>query len=304
VNQPKSILLISLSNIGDAVMTTPVVNALHELYPNALMDVVADQRSSSIFSLCPYIETIFHKHKKQGWKGLLSLIRELRQRRYDLIVDLRTDGLSYVLRGKQRLTKRGIKPAGKHAVQQHMAVIECLNRGQVQAVTTAWLDENVRHQAEEMLTTLPGSRWLAIGPGANWPGKIWPSQAFAQLCNDLANQFDGFIIVGGPDDIVLGESLLQDINATAINLCGKTSLLQVTAIFERCDAFVGNDSGLGHLASATGIKVLAVFGPGRPERYHPWGENSDFILAPDLVLEDLQPAVVAKRLLNMLAIGT
>ncbi len=304
MNQPSSILLISLSNIGDAVMTTPVVNALHELYPDAVMDVVADQRSSSIFSLCPYIENIFHKHKKQGWKGLVSLIRELRKRRYDLIVDLRTDGLSYVLRGKKRLTKRGIKPAGKHAVQQHMAVIEGLNRGQVKAVTCAWLDDVTRQQAREMLITLPGSRWLAIGPGANWPGKIWPAQAYAQLCNELANQFDGFIIVGGPDDQALGESLQQDIDSVCVNLCGKTSLLQVTAIFEQCMAFVGNDSGLGHLASATGIKVLAVFGPGRPERYHPWGANCNFILAPDLVLEELQPSVVAKQLLNMLAAET
>jgi len=64
------ILFISLSNIGDAVMTTPVLQALHELYPEAVIDIVGDQRSSEIFKYCPFLGEIFHKHKSSFLRGV------------------------------------------------------------------------------------------------------------------------------------------------------------------------------------------------------------------------------------------
>ena len=90
----KTILLITLSNIGDAVMTTPVMTALHNKYPRAVMDIVADARSGEIFTQCPYKGEIFLKDKQAGWQGLLRLVKQLRMKRYDLMVDLRTDGLT------------------------------------------------------------------------------------------------------------------------------------------------------------------------------------------------------------------
>ena len=88
----EQILLVSLSNVGDAVMTTPVLEALHQRYPAAVIDIVGDRRSSGLFEFCPYRCRIFHKDKRGGVRGLLRLIQGLRRTRYELVVDLRTDG--------------------------------------------------------------------------------------------------------------------------------------------------------------------------------------------------------------------
>ena len=117
------ILFISLSNIGDAVMTTPVLQALHELYPGAVVDIVGDQRSSVIFKHCPYRGKIFHKQKNSFLRGGPALIMDLWAQSYDLIVDLRTDGLAYLLPAGNRLTKLNRIKTGAHSVQQHLGII-------------------------------------------------------------------------------------------------------------------------------------------------------------------------------------
>jgi ADP-heptose:LPS heptosyltransferase len=81
---------------------------------------------------------------------------------------------------------------------------------------------------------------------------------------------------------------------------GRTSLLEATAIMRQATLFVGNDSGLGHLASAAGIPSVTVFGPGRPERYRPWGSRATLVLAPGLALEKLLPATVAAHVREQL----
>ncbi len=123
----KKILFISLSNIGDAVMTTPVLQALHELYPEAVIDIVGDQRSSEIFKHCPFRGEIFHKQKKSFLRGVPALLMTLWSQYYDLVVDIRTDGLSYIFPAGYLYTifnwKLNKIPTGSHAVLQHIGII-------------------------------------------------------------------------------------------------------------------------------------------------------------------------------------
>lgn len=174
----RRILFFTLSNIGDAVLTTPALEALQQCFPDASIDLVADPRSSQIFAHCPYRGHIFHKNKKAGWRGLVSLIYQLRRIPYDLVVDLRTDGLAYLLSARKCLTKQGIKPAGPHAVERHMAVVASLLPPAAPIPSCRiWLQAEQVQFAKAQLSPLPGRRWLALGPGANWPPKIWPAPA-------------------------------------------------------------------------------------------------------------------------------
>jgi len=157
MNAPPRLLLITLSNIGDAVMTTPVLQAMHQLHPQALIDIVADRRSAALFEPCPFRGEIIIKDKKAGWRGLLSLVRRLRQRRYRLIVDLRTDGLSWLLRADQRRTKRDAQCSGPHAVERAYAVISPL-LPPTPPQTCLWLTEQHHRQALERLLALPAGR--------------------------------------------------------------------------------------------------------------------------------------------------
>ncbi|ADE16417.1 glycosyl transferase family 9 [Nitrosococcus halophilus Nc 4] len=297
----RKVLFITLSNIGDAVLTTPALETLHQCFPKASIDLMADQRSSLLFTHCPYRGRILHKHKKAGWRKLMGLIHQLRRTSYDLVVDLRTDGLAYLLRARKRLTKRGVRPVGPHAVEHHMAVVAPLHPPLAPIPPCRiWLQAEQMQFAKTQLSPLPGRRWLALGPGANWAPKIWPAPAFTALVNEVKHDFDGVVLVGGPQDRERSQAVGASLPLPCVDLCGCTDLLQVAAILQQVSVFVGNDSGLGHLAAAVGTPTLTLFGPGQPERYHPWGNHSAYVLAPNRQLDQLSAATVAHRLRQLL----
>ncbi len=285
-NHIDKILLISLSNIGDAILTTPVLQALHDLYPQATIDIVADQRSSEIFLHCPYRGEILHKYKNKILRGVPFLLKELLPRKFDLIVDLRTDLLAYFLRAKKRLTKRNRKNCGPHAVEQNMGVLREIYQGDPPQCHI-WLSDENKSYARQVLGIYANKRLLGLGPGANWIGKIWPKERYLALTECVKDIFDAVIILGDDDDRKYSEYISINSKLPCVDLCGRTSLLQVAAVQELLKMFIGNDSGLGHMASAVGTSSLTIFGPGRPDRYHPWGENALWVTGKDEKVENV-----------------
>ena len=85
-------------------------------------------------------------------------------------------------------------------------------------------------------------------------------------------------------------------NLPVLDLRGQTTLTQVAAVLSKADLFVGNDSGLGHIASGVGVRTITLFGPGSPQRYRPWGDKGEVIVGPRENLNNLQWQTVFKRL--------
>lgn len=288
------LLFVTLSNIGDLVMTTPALRALHDAYPEVRIDIVADPRSSELLTRCPYLGELFHRVKREGRTGLLRLVRRLRRRRYDAIVDLRTDFLPWLLRGARRSARWQAPPHGPHAVEQHFAVAQrLLPSPRAIPDTCIWTTAADDARAAALLDTVPGPRRLVLAPGANWPGKRWPVEHYAALAQALREDFDSLVLLGSAADVNECGGRLDGLALPTLNLMGRTSLIEATAVMRQATLFVGNDSGLGHLASAAGIPSVTVFGPGRPERYRPWGSRASLLLAPDLALGKLLPSTVA-----------
>ncbi len=288
-----------MSNIGDAVMTTPTLERVHQLYPEAVIDLVCDPRSQILFEHCPYRGNIFLKQKKLGRKGLFKLIGLLRKKRYDLIVDLRTDGLAYLLRAKKRLTKFGHRAYGPHAVEDLVSIIDRINPGKQIPPTRIWLDSTHLDKADELTSSLPGEKWLAIGPGANWEPKTWGGSNFAEVANQSLPQIDAAILVGGPGDSRYARACANSLELPYIDLTGKTDLLTTSAIIQKCSVFVGNDSGLGHLASAVDTPSVTVFGPGNPQRYHPWHQGSMVISGQNQTFSGISSKQVARQVIAL-----
>jgi heptosyltransferase-3 len=291
------ILVVSLSNVGDAVMTTPVLEALHQRYPAAVIDIVGDRRSSNLFEFCPYRGHIFHQDKRGGIGGLLCLIRDLRQTRYELIVDLRTDGLAYLLSARRRLTKWGARsPRGPHAIERLYATVSPLFGTEPIPATRLWLDDGLRAVAAQMLQPLPAGPRLALGPGAKWARKTWPPARFIEMVEAVGDLFAGVVILGGPGDTDSALRVATGIRLPCVNLAGRTSLLEDCAVLSGCAAFVGNDSGAGHMAAALETATLTVFGPTDPLCFHPWGPRAAWVTAPGGELAALTGGAVAERL--------
>jgi len=284
----RRILFITLSCIGDVIMSTPVLQALHRRYPEARIDVVADSRASLLLGRCPFVGEILHKDKKTLFRGALGLLDRLRGRRYDLVADLRTDGLAWLVRAGRRLTKRRARPYGRHSVERMMGVIHSLHGKAAIPPARVWLEEADRRYAAERLAGLPQEGpWLALGPGSAGARdrKRWPEENYAALGNALRDRFPGVLLAVGPGESALaaavgGKLTVPFIDATEANL------LQLAALLERCRLFVGSDSGPGHMAAAVGVPTLTLFGEDHRDCL-PWSARATWLLADSGYARDI-----------------
>lgn len=293
-------LFITLSNIGDALLTTPVLQFLHRHDETAIVDIVGDERSSMLFLHCPYRGEIYHKQKRRFLRGTPALLLELRRKRYDLVVDLRTDILARLVRAGKRYARTS--GGGRaHAVERHFAAISPLAEGGEIPPTTLWLGQEDRDYADGVCRQLPGDRWLCIGPGANWEKKIWPAEKFALAAQALSDEFDALVLLGNKADNRQAELVARRVRLPCANLCGRTTLLQAGAVMERMSLFLGNDSGLGHIAAAVNTPSFTLFGPGSPERYRPWGSGAAWHMDPDRMIDNISAATVTEKVRAHLA---
>jgi ADP-heptose:LPS heptosyltransferase len=162
-------------------------------------------------------------------------------------------------------------------VQRHFGVIAAYEGIQSVPATTLWLAQSEHNYAAGRLADLPGRRWLAIGPGARWAPKRWPVESFGALVKHLQLQFDAIVLLGSADDVAACRQLAASLALPCLNLAGETSLLEAAAVLQRMSLFIGNDSGLGHIAAARDTPALTLFGPGDPARYHPWHPRARWI---------------------------
>ena len=293
-------LFITLSNIGDALLTTPALESLHRYDETATIDIVGDARSSMLFLHCPYRGEIYHKQKQRWLRGSPALLSELRRKRYEIVVDLRTDVLARLVRAEKRLTKPG-RGGQTHAVEQHFAALSPLIGSREIPPVGLWLGPSDRDYAATVCRQLRGNRWLCIGPGANWEKKIWPAENYALAADELSDEFDAVALLGNVADNRQAELIAERVRLPCINLCGRATLLQTAAVMERMTLFLGNDSGLGHIAAAVNTSSFTLFGPGNPKRYHPWGPLAAWHTAPDRNIDTIAVNTVAEKVREHLA---
>lgn len=116
---------------------------------------------------------------------------------------------------------------------------------------------------------------LAIAPGAAQPNKMWAPDRFSDVCNRWLEQSGAIaVVVGGPNDREIAGRIRVTKPDRLFNLCAAGSLPEVAAILERAKVFVGNDSGLSHLAAAAGARAVVISGPGDPSEVAPFVANA------------------------------
>ncbi|MBL1142234.1 MAG: glycosyltransferase family 9 protein [Proteobacteria bacterium] len=269
------ILFIGLSSVGDVVMTTPVLKSLQDKFPEAMFDIVVDKRGTGLYKNYPRLDKLYLKDKDLPLRGVPALLLQLWKNRYDLIVDVRTDGLAYLLRAKKRYTKWFAKSYGPHAVEDLMGVIARLHGNNPIPDTSVWPSDVDREYAEKVISQFDNkNKLLAISIGDNRkPEKTWPIEKFIELLNKHHDDFSGVIFLGNSFEAEETLDVARKININNINTVGN-SLLEAAALIEKACLYIGPDSGLGHIAGAVDTPTISFFSLMKPERYRPWGKKA------------------------------
>ena len=135
-----------------------------------------------------------------------------------------------------------------------------------------WLPQN----NSDLFNTynLKSKNWIALFPGSVWATKMWKKEGFMELGKSLQTLGYQIVIMGGPEEKVLGQEVADAI-PDALNLCGKTSLLESLTLLSQANLVVGNDSSSSHMAALVGVPVVAIYGPTVLKfGYRPWAKKS------------------------------
>ncbi|MDD3288260.1 MAG: glycosyltransferase family 9 protein [Alphaproteobacteria bacterium] len=268
------ILFITANRIGDAVLSLGLLSHMVEHYPNAQFTIACGPVAADLFRAVPRLEKLIVMKKRKKHMHWLNLWADCCCNRWDLIVDLRNSLVSRLLLSKRRACKLSDKP-GIHKVEDNARILGL----SPPPSPFIWTDDEAEKNADRHMPQGSHQSVLALGPAANWPAKQWSNYNFLSLARSLTST-DGpladakILIAAATSEYEQAVPLLEAIPENRIiNLIGY-DLLTVAACFKRCRLFIGNDSGLMHIAAAVGIPTLGLFGPGYENIYGPWGKNS------------------------------
>jgi len=286
------ILFVTATRIGDAVLSTGVLSHLLDRYPGARLTIAAGRDAAPLFADLPELERIIIIEKQPWRMHWLGLYRAVAAKRWDCAVDLRASALAYLLWARRRYVAQK-RRVGEHRVRQ-MARIFGLD---TPPSPHLWIGPQREAEAARLVPPLSasglGAPVLAIGPAANWRGKEWRAERFAELAQRLTapgGLFPGarVAVLAAAHERSQALPLIEALGSRAIDLVGKIHLLTVAAVIKRSALFIGNDTGLMHLAAATGTPTLGLFGPSPIDQYSPWGPHTA-VVATAIPHKDLIP---------------
>ncbi|MFH1804325.1 MAG: glycosyltransferase family 9 protein [Pseudomonadota bacterium] len=264
------LLFITSNRLGDAVLSTSVLRHFVETYPGIRVTIACGPVAAPIFEAVPGLDRIIEmpKQKRGGhwWKLWKSVVGTW----WDIIIDLRGSAIAYTLPGRKRIVLNG-NDDSIHRVEQLGRLIDVVPP----PLPKIWTRPDDNARAQDLLPH-DGQAILAVGPSANWLGKTWRPECFAEAIARITGP-DGvlpdahILLVGAPAERAASQPVIDSISqGRRTVIFGDEHLLTVQACLSRCQLYLGNDSGLMHMAAAAGIPTVGLFGPSREEHYGPY----------------------------------
>ena len=273
----KKILVFSFSFIGDAVLSTAVIQPLRRHFPDAHITFLVGPRAFDLLATDPNIDaTLVYDNRGEhaGWKGRLRLIKTLRLSKFDLVVNLR-DSLTARCIGAEHwgMARRD---SNRHAVTRYLEVLQRQGVDTTNVHPLLELTETERTAAHHFFAEagLKLERLLiGIHPGGNWEYKLWDGKNYADIASILAEKLNATILLfAGPNERELQTHVAEMMDVPPI-LVKTDDLRHLAALISACDVYIGNDTGPMHIAAAVGTPVVALFGSTNHIRSGPYGDK-------------------------------
>jgi ADP-heptose:LPS heptosyltransferase len=295
------IVLILPCCIGDVVMATPTLQALRNAYPDAHITWAVGGWSRRAIEYHAALDAILDTGQAalpvKSVRGFFSFVRKLRAGKFDLAVSLVRSPLMSAAVWLSGIPQRaGLDSNGRGFGYNVRAPIDpnearqeaeiYLHVPRVMGIDTTGLMlnlpvlESARNHIQSLLTE-QGKPYFVVHPGGGSnPGmmmdsKRWSVEYFAAVTDTLATELDAVpILIGGPADSELVNHLKKQLKTLAQAFIGELSFPEVGALAAAALFYIGNDTGLTHLAAASGAKTIMILGPSDPKRYAPYTKSS------------------------------
>ncbi|MBU1038565.1 MAG: lipopolysaccharide heptosyltransferase II [Candidatus Omnitrophica bacterium] len=297
----KKIIIARLDRIGDVVLSTPVIKALRDAYPDSHIAMMVRPYAREIVEGNPYLNEVIIYDKDRDHKGIAGhykFIQELREKKFDIAIILHPTNRTHLILKLAGIPERiGYdKKAGflltkpiphtkqfgmKHEIDYTLGILRYIgiepSSRSLYMPTNALCERKIEGIFKENRVK-DSEIIIAISPGASCASKRWSVEKFADVANGLVERYGArIIIIAGNVDKHFGDRLASLITAGCINLSGKTGIGDIASLLRRARLFISNDSGPVHIGCAVGTPVIAIFGRSdrglSPERWGPSGKH-------------------------------
>ncbi|UCH78191.1 MAG: glycosyltransferase family 9 protein [Candidatus Coatesbacteria bacterium] len=273
MNESPRLLVVQTAFLGDVVLTTPLLKALKEHRPGAYLAVLVIPETAAVLEGAPFVDDlVVHDKRGGGLRELRRVIREVRARKFDVVVSPHRSARSAIIAWRsgapRRLgyresalprlyTERVPRPREGHETRKILALAEALGCHDSEARPVLVATEAERGAARE---AAGGRRYVVISPSSVWPTKRWLPEGFAAVGDHLARRGYAVMLTGGPAETKPAAAVAAAMEAPATNVAGRTTPRELAALVAEAALVVANDSAPVHLASAFDTPTVAVFG--------------------------------------------
>ena len=265
-----NILVVTLSNFGDVILTTPVIMALARKYPEARMTVVVGPRARSVLQRSPDIHKVVIYDKKASLWKKMKFIAELRKAKYNCVVDLRNTVIPFLVSSKKRtpLFRKFTKVNMRDRHLEMLATVEpeISEPSPFQFFNKA--DEVFAMRALDVAGVQEKGGWILVAAGAASERKRWPVRYFKEVIRTLHEKTGKkILLVGTLDERPVADSIFAELPGIGAVLCGDLLLPETAALIANASLVVANDSAIMHLGFELGTPTVGIFGPTDHEKY-------------------------------------
>jgi len=285
------VLLVRLRSIGDTVLATPSLFALKRFQPNVKVDILVEDWVAPLLDNHPHVDNVVVL-ERGGFMTRARVARELRAASYDVVYNLhggttatfltRATGARYRVGFKtyqyaQLHNHQAPSPLllwgqpKTHSVEQQLALlgwtgVPVTDRPRTQLGISTQASEKIHHLLAQ--AGLTQQKLALIHPAAAFATKQWATENFARVAEFVSEHGFAPVAIAAPNEKALLEKLCSEASVKITTF--ELSLPEVTALAARSQLFVGNDSGIAHIASAVGTPAVVIFGSSNIAHWRPW----------------------------------
>jgi len=265
-----NILVVTLSNLGDVIMTTPVMMALKVRFPAAALTVVVGPRAKCVLEKSSDIARLVVYDKNSDLLSKVRFLRKLRRERYDQVVDLRNTAIPFLVSCKKRsplfrkFTKINMR-------ERHLEILEMMGMEPGNPPPFRFFDsaDEISCYQKLALHGIPEKRgWILVAPGAASEKKRWGVENFREVVRNLTLRTGKKVfLIGAQNESPIADAVAKGMPGTVRILCGSMTFSETGALMSQAALVIANDSAVMHLGFELGVPTVGVFGPTNHEKY-------------------------------------